>query len=311
MGDLLLLAVAGGIVYQSPWPLTPVYVALCVASVALGAVLLVWPFVLQYRAEVKLGEAEALSAAITQMENLRQIQEQIAGATNQWTNIQGDADRTTQAAQAIAERMTAEQTAFQEWFAKANDSEKATLRLEVDKLRRMEREWLQVLVHVLDHTYGLYTAAASSGQPRLIEQLGQFQFVCRDAARRVGLVPFEAASGEPFNAEIHQLVASETPVPEGARVGRTLATGIRFQGQLVRPALVELPVPEPPPVEVAPEIIEPPVSLPDAISADTASSGAEAAPVLVETAAPEVVAESTPPPAMPAEQKPDPQQTLL
>jgi len=44
-----------------------------------------------------------------------------------------------------------------------NDSEKTTLRLEVEKLRRGELEWLQALVHILDHVFALHTAAMHSG----------------------------------------------------------------------------------------------------------------------------------------------------
>jgi hypothetical protein len=67
----------------------------------------------------------------------------------------------------IAERMTAEAKGFAEFMQKANDSEKAHLRLEVDKLRRAEAEWLQIMTHVFDHVYALYAAAAKSGQPNL------------------------------------------------------------------------------------------------------------------------------------------------
>ena len=58
------------------------------------------------------------------------------------------------------------------------------VRLEVEKLRRAEGEWLQVLVRVLDHVYALHLGALRSGQPNLIEQLSNFQNACRDAARR-------------------------------------------------------------------------------------------------------------------------------
>jgi len=81
----------------------------------------------------------------------------------------------------------------------------ATLRLEVEKLRRVESEWLQVAVRMLDHVYALHQGACRSGQPHLIEQVGSFQNACRDAARRVGVTPFTANEGEPFDAQ-RQLV---------------------------------------------------------------------------------------------------------
>ena len=47
--------------------------------------------------------------------------------------------------------MTGEVQALTEFMKRANDSERATLRLEVEKLRRWESEWLQVAVQMLDH----------------------------------------------------------------------------------------------------------------------------------------------------------------
>ena len=123
---------------------------------------------------------------------------------------------------------------------RANDSERANLRLEVEKLRRGESEWLQVTVRMLDHVYALHQGACRSGQPRLIEQVGQFQNACRDAARRVGLTPFAANEAEPFDAQRHQLLEEGAKAPADAVVGETVATGYTFQGQLIRLALVRL-----------------------------------------------------------------------
>jgi molecular chaperone GrpE (heat shock protein) len=74
----------------------------------------------------------------------------------------------------------------------------------------------------------------------LIEQLGNFQTACRDAARRVGLIPYAAGAAEPFDAQKHQLVDVEAKAPPGAIVAETVASGYTFQGRLIRPALVRL-----------------------------------------------------------------------
>jgi len=113
-------------------------------------------------------------------------------------------------------------------------------RLEVDKLRRVEKDWLQVLVRMLDHVYALHQGALRSGQPNLIGQLGAFQHACRDAARRVGLAPFTADESEPFDEQRHQLTDGDHKAAAHALVAETLATGYTFQGQLIRPALVRL-----------------------------------------------------------------------
>jgi molecular chaperone GrpE (heat shock protein) len=106
-------------------------------------------------------------------------------------------------------------------------------------MRRGEAEWLQVLVRILDHVFLLHAAAARSGQPKVADQIAQFQNACRDAARRIGLTPFVATPDEPFNAERHQAVDESKP-PADAFVAETIGAGYTFQGKLLRPALVRL-----------------------------------------------------------------------
>jgi molecular chaperone GrpE (heat shock protein) len=93
---------------------------------------------------------------------------------------------------------------------------------------------------MLDHVYALHQGAIRTGQPRLIEQLGNFQTACRDAARRVGLVAYAATAAEPFDAQRHQLVDVEAKAPLGAMVAETIAAGYTFQGKQIRAALVRL-----------------------------------------------------------------------
>ena len=236
---LNLLAIAGGIVYQSPWPLTPALAALCVASAAIGAWLIVIPFMLRYRAQVQIADAESFGAAVTQMQDLRKIQEAITGATALWHNVQSECARTAGTAKEVADGMAREANTFMEFMQKSNDSEKAALRVDVDKRQRMELEWLQVTVRILDHVFALHQAALKSGQPALIENLTQFQLACRDAVRRVGLAPFEPQPGEPFNPEAHQLPDGAAPTGD-AKIGQTLAPGFTWQSRVVRPALVAL-----------------------------------------------------------------------
>ena len=240
VGDGLLLGTAYFIGYQSKftlghWELC--FVLLCVAG---GALLGVAPFLLEYHALAKVTEAGALDTVVAQLKNLEGIANQITGATGKWQDAQAQADKTAAAAREIAERMTGEVQAFTEFMKRANDSERATLRLEVEKLRRVESEWLQVAVRMLDHVYALRQGASRSGQPNLVEQVDSFQNACRDAARRVGLTPFMATDAEPFDAQRHQLAEEGAQPPPDAVVGETIATGYTFQGRLLRPALVRL-----------------------------------------------------------------------
>jgi molecular chaperone GrpE (heat shock protein) len=238
--DAVLLGMAYLIYYQSNTPMTAWQTFFCAACVSLGAVLGVSSFLIEYRAATRLAEADRLTNAVLQIENIEIIGRQITHATASWQTAHEHATRSADAAREIADAIASEARAFGEFLNKANDTEKNHLRLEVEKLRRAENEWLQILVRILDHVYALYQAAVRSGKSNLVEQLGHFQNTCRDVARRVGLVPFVAIPGEPYDSKVHQVADSNVAPAMEARVAETVATGYSFQGQLVRPALVAL-----------------------------------------------------------------------
>ncbi|MBI4662754.1 MAG: nucleotide exchange factor GrpE [Verrucomicrobia bacterium] len=239
-GDLSLLALSGFIVYSSAWPLGLWQIGFCLAAVALGAWICILPFLREHQASVQMAEADVLAGAVAQLQNIEQVKTQIANTTAQWQFIQDESKQTVNAAKELAERMKSEVREFHAVLEKVNETEKAHLRLEVEKLRRAEGDWLQVVVRILDHIYALNHAAARSGQPGLISQLGQFQLACRDAARRVGLVPFAPARHDAFNPKMHQLADDKIQARPDAQITETLATGYSFQGHLIRKAVVSL-----------------------------------------------------------------------
>jgi len=239
IGQILLLGLAYYIVRHSPHPISGSEVLLCFAAAAAGALVGALPFLLDVRIMSKQIDAQALGDVSEKLQHLKTLSGQIINATSEWTNVQTHAEKTTNGAKAIADRMTEEVRQFAEFMQKMNDNEKATLRLEVEKARRSEGEWLQTLVHILDHVYALTCAASRSGQPQLASQLENFQAACRSTARRMGLTPFVAADGEPFDAERHQ-VAGDTKPEAGAVVTDTIGTGYTFQGRLLRPAIVKV-----------------------------------------------------------------------
>ena len=188
-GDAVLLALACFVCAQRGRPgLDDLQVTLVMVAAAAGAVLAVIPFVLEYRAAARLVESSGIVATVAELENLEIIAAQINAATARWQVVQEHSSNSVTAAREIAAKMSTEAASFREFLQKANDNERATLRLEVEKLRRMEGEWLQVVVRLLDHTYALYRAAERSAQRTLIDQLGLCQKSCRDAARRMGVV---------------------------------------------------------------------------------------------------------------------------
>jgi molecular chaperone GrpE (heat shock protein) len=239
LSDAILLATAWFIAWQGTLPLGRWEILGSLVCVALGAVIAVLPFVLEYKAVARLAEAATLASGLAQIRHAETIAIRIAEATDNWQAVHEAAGKTAATAREISERRAAEVRDFTQFLQKANDSEKSTLRLEVEKLRRGEAEWLQAVVRILDHVYALHVAAVRSGQPRLIEQLAQFQNACRDAARRLGLAPFVVEPGEAFDAHRHQTPDGNPPPPD-AKIADTLATGFTFQGRLVRPAMIAL-----------------------------------------------------------------------
>lgn len=240
LGDVLLVALAWAIMDDNPSPLGLWPMSFCLAAVALGAWISILPYLKDHQASLKMAEANTLSTAVAQLQNIEQIKNQIANSTSQWQFVQDESKKTVTAAKEIADRMKAEAQEFRAFLEKANETEKAHLRLELEKMRRTEGEWLQVLVRVLDHVYALNKAGSRSGQPGLIAQLHQFQHACRDAARRVGLVAFAPARQDAFDAKTQQLADDSIQARAGAQVTETLATGYSYQGHLIRKALVTL-----------------------------------------------------------------------
>jgi molecular chaperone GrpE (heat shock protein) len=239
LGDAALLAAAYFFVRYSPHPIGRLEIAAVSSCVALGAILGCLPFILDYRAIVKVIETSALGSIAEKIQNLEKLATQISSATNEWTNAQTQAEKTSAGAKEISDKMAVEVREFTDFMKKINDSEKSALRLEVEKMKRGEAEWLQVLVRILDHVFLLHAAAARSGQPKVAAQISQFQNACRDAARRIGLTPFVAAPDEKFDAARHQTV-DETKPPADAVIAETVGAGFTFQGKLLRPALVKL-----------------------------------------------------------------------
>ncbi len=240
LGDALLLGFAFYIVWQSPHPISQWQTIVCLAAAAVGALLGVAPFILDYRAILRLVEVNALGEVGSKIQELERLAAQINAATGEWINVQTQAEKISAGADEIAGRMAGEVRQFSEFIQKMNDSEKAALRLEVEKFHRGEAEWLHVLVRILDHIFALHAAAVRSNQPQLAEQITHFQNACRGVARRVGITPFVAEPDESFNPERHQALDAKAKPPPDAAVAETVGVGYTFQGKLLRPALVRL-----------------------------------------------------------------------
>jgi molecular chaperone GrpE (heat shock protein) len=232
IGDILLIATASYVAFYGSFLGQWQYVA-TVSSIAFGAWLLAWPFVLEFRAATKLAESSALDGVTAKIQDLDKVSTSISSAILEWQHLQQTASHTVAAAEHIAERMTAEARNFGEAMARLNETEKNHLRLEVEKLRRAEGDWLGVTVRMLDHVYALHKAGSRSGQRQIIEQLTHFQNACRDTARRLGIVPVVPEPGVPFHPDAHQLLDG-AKAADGAVIADIIAPGFTFQGAIIR-----------------------------------------------------------------------------
>jgi molecular chaperone GrpE (heat shock protein) len=231
------------VIYYGPTPLDLWRVLAVLGAVAAAGWFGVYPFLREYQTVERLAESASLNDAVQQISKLDAVAGQIAAATARWQSVQEASQSVATQAGQIVDRMTAETRAFTEFAKNANDAEKATLRLETEKARRAETEWIQVTVHILDHVYAVYQSAVKSGQRNLIENLGHFQAACRDAARRVGLLMYDAKREEPFDPKKHQVIEGDPAALAGKPVLETLAPGFTLQGRLIRPAMVRAGTP--------------------------------------------------------------------
>jgi molecular chaperone GrpE (heat shock protein) len=239
IADTTLLVAAAALVTLGGRPLSLWQMGVVVLCVSVGGWLAVLPFLKEYDATVRQRETERLAETAAKLDQLDSLAERIAGATGQWQAIQERATQTAELARGVVERLSREAEDFASVVSRSADGEKQTLKLEVDKLRRGEGDWLQAVGRVMDHVFALHLAAVRSRQPAVVDQIDRFHAACRDALRRVGFVMVVAAPDEPFDPRKHQAVDGARP-PEGARINETVAPGFAFQGQLLRPVIVRM-----------------------------------------------------------------------
>ncbi len=239
IADVILLAAATALVVYGPRPLTLWQMVAVAACAALGGWFSVLPVLREYEASLHFEETDRLAETAAKLGQLEDVASRIAHATAEWQGIQERAGRTTTVAQEIVDRLTRDAEAFATAVSRTSDGEKQTLKLEVEKLRKGEVEWVQSVARLMDHVFSLHVAALHSGQQGLIDQIERFHAACRDALRRVGFIPLVAAPDEPFDPRKHHAADGSRPA-EGTRINETVGPGYVYQGKLVRPIAVTL-----------------------------------------------------------------------
>lgn len=237
--DATLLAAASVLVAVGGRPLKLWEMVAVVVCVALGGWLAVMPFLKEYEAAVKLSETDGLARTMEKLSQLDVVAERITAATSQWQGVQERATQTADQAKSVVDRLAREAESFAVAVSRTADTERQKLKLEVDKMRRAEGEWLQAVGRIMDHVFALHVAAVRSGQPALAEQIDRFHAACREALRKVGFLPVVAAPDESFDPRRHQVADGSHP-SEGTRIDETVAPGFVFQGQMIRPIIVKI-----------------------------------------------------------------------
>ena len=243
LADLLLCAVIFFVLYQLgtfEGTTEMLIVVACLVTAAIAAWISVLPWLKEHSGAVQVSDSANLRSSLEQIRSVEKVADLIRQSNIQWQGVQDASGKTLTAAREISEKMKVEADEFMKFISHAHDQERAGLRLEVEKMRRMEADWIKVAVQMLDHVFALTRAAERSGQAQIIKQLQQFQNACRDVARRMGLAPFVPTLGDTFDQRTHQLPNPQTHAAEGATIQDVLACGFTYQGQLLRRSLVLL-----------------------------------------------------------------------
>ena len=238
LSDLIFIGLGYWISTLITGPAEPWQVISILVCAFFGAAFAIAPFYFEYKAEAKAIEIAQLTTVTKEVNKMETVAKQIAEATENWIGVQENSEKTAKLADEIAEGIASSVKEHDEFMSKANDAELRTLKLEADKARQMESAWANTLVGVLDLVYRLEQSAAASGKEPFGSTMKKFQGQCREVARQVGLIAFEAEPGAAFDPE-HFALPQGTPKPaDDAKVSATHLPGFRLQGKLVRKPLV-------------------------------------------------------------------------
>src|ERR1041384_5763442 len=91
--DIVLVAVAYLIYFQSKSPRGPWGIILCIVAIGMGALMGIAPFLLEYWATVKLAETAGLATSVELLQNLDRVAGHINGATAQWQRVQEESTK--------------------------------------------------------------------------------------------------------------------------------------------------------------------------------------------------------------------------
>lgn len=236
--DLVLILTAIGILTFAQHPLSASAVWTITLLVASGAWIAVIPWILEHRAKSRLSELEGLTDVQESIRKMNTFSDGVNSALLSLSNIQQIAQASAERAAEAEEKIAQYGQDFEERISRAAQYEKSTFQLEIDKLRRIEKEWVASASGMLDHILALASAGIHSGKPEIAEQMKRFRAACLDIASRAGIQPYMPAPTEHYDPEKHTVPTDAPPPETAARIIRVLAPGFLYQGQLTRKALI-------------------------------------------------------------------------
>lgn len=238
-------------------------------AVCFGAALAVLPFLRNQSAWLKTEELGVKSESARAFDNLNGALQRLDEAIGQSQAAEGASREIQKQLEQLSGQIICEGKAFAKTFEQSQQTELGHLRLEVEKRKKSESDWIHLLVFFLDHTFALHQAAIQAGREDVTSQLAQFQSTCREAARKVGLVVLDSEAGVPFDPNLHLEAHEGRRQNPGSQVIRIQAPGYRYQGQLIRPVIVTSsvdgsaqPAPPSPPAQTENELPAAPMEEP-------------------------------------------------
>lgn len=257
--DGTLLVAAAALLNTAERPLPFSMGGLIAALVVVGGAIALFPFWRAYRNELKFAELEAVEETVRRIEDLTKVADRVERAETSWMQAKDSSETIAKNLNETTSLLYEESKAIREFAHQQNDQQKANLRLEVQKLKQWETEWVQAGTIALDHTAALHAAILQLDDAQATRKLNKFQNSIHEIMRRVGLVGFAPRAGAPFDPDANRVHNQSAPPPEGSRIRDVVAMGIRYQGRLVRPAIVNVAPPSPDePIEQ--ELFQDPVS---------------------------------------------------
>lgn len=236
--DLVLILTAIGILTFTQHPLSGSAVWTITLLVFSGAWIAVTPWIMEQRSKTKLSELEGLKGVEESIQKMNSFSDGVNSALLSLSNVQEIAQASAQRAAEAEEKIAQYGLDFEERFSKAANYEKSALQLEIDKLKRIEKDWVSSASGMLDHILALASAGIHSGKPEIAEQMKRFRAACLEIASHAGIQPYMPAPTDLYDPEKHAVPPNAPAPAAAAKISRVLAPGFLYQGVMTRKAMI-------------------------------------------------------------------------